>query len=158
MYGYKHRCFCFSYSVFIFPELSKPLATLSTFNLNYFLRSYCYFFFYSGSRCLSPSLGHCRFQIFIFLFLEIVGNYKQSLINLIVLCFNGLVSGWPCELFQLLERQINHVTLNPQQNTAYFPIVGSYNRMAFGTCETSHFKQQKNHPQPGLFSLIDLNG
>lgn len=51
---------------------------------------------------------------FSFSYLEIVGDYKQSFINPITLCFSGLVSGWPCELFQLLETQINHATLYPQ--------------------------------------------
>lgn len=111
----------------------------------------------SCSRCLSPSLCHCRFQVFIFLFLEIVGNYEQSLINPITLCFNGLVSGWPYEVFQLLETQINHATLYPQQKAAGLPTVGSYNRMAFGTCESTRIKQPPNYPQPGLFLLVDSN-
>lgn len=156
MHGPEHIHFCFSYSVFIFPVFFKSLATFSNFNLVcYFLRDY-FFVLNSCSRCLSSSLCRCRFQIFIFLFLEIVGNYEQSLINPITLCFNGLVSGWPCELFQLLETQINHATLYPQQKVANLPIAGSYNQMAFGTCDSTHIKQPKNHPQPGFFHWWSL--
>lgn len=48
-------------------------------------------------------------------------------------------------------------TLYPQQKAADFPIAGTYNQMAFETCENTPIIK-KNHPQPGLFSLIDLHG
>lgn len=146
--------FSFSSSAFIVCSI-ETVATFSTLTSDIMLEIASPLSYFCS--CLSPHHVVVGFR-FSFSYLEIVGNYKQSFIYPITLCFSGLFSGWPCELFQLLETQINHANLYPQHKAADFSIVGPCNWTAFETCmSTPPSYSSQIMLDLGFIFSVDLN-